>query len=280
MKGKARAFSVDLMKGERVLGQRSIPTAEVMDLAGGFSEAHHYGTSIFDPLLCELIYRWFCPTGGAVLDPFAGGSVRGIVAACLGFKYTGVDLSAGQLAANEVQAREILRGQRTRKPRWIVGDSRQLQKLVRGQFDLVFSCPPYADLEVYSDDPADISNMAFPDFLRAYQEIIKAACAMLKPDRFAVFVVGDVRDKRGFYRKLPWLTIEAFEKCKVYLYNEAVLVTAFGSLPIRAGQQFRFRKLGKTHQNVLVFFNGDPRRIPAAFPELEFDPGIIESWMQ
>ena len=30
------------------------------------------GTSIFDPVLCELVYRWFCPAGGAVLDPFAG----------------------------------------------------------------------------------------------------------------------------------------------------------------------------------------------------------------
>jgi len=29
------------------------------------------GTSIFDPVLCELAYRWFCPPGGTVLDPFA-----------------------------------------------------------------------------------------------------------------------------------------------------------------------------------------------------------------
>ena len=36
-------------------------------------------TSIFDPVLCEIAYRWFCPTGGTVIDPFAGGSVRGIV---------------------------------------------------------------------------------------------------------------------------------------------------------------------------------------------------------
>ncbi|HXF87125.1 MAG TPA: hypothetical protein VNK48_02075 [Xanthobacteraceae bacterium] len=42
------------------------------------------GTSIFDPVLCEIAYRWFCPPGGSVLDPFAGGSVRGIVASRLG----------------------------------------------------------------------------------------------------------------------------------------------------------------------------------------------------
>lgn len=44
-------------------------------------------TSIFDPVICELMYRWFCPIGGTKLDPFAGGSVRGIVAAYMGRQY-------------------------------------------------------------------------------------------------------------------------------------------------------------------------------------------------
>ena len=47
------------------------------------------GTSIFDPVLCELAYRWYCPPGGVILDPFAGGSVRGIVASKLGRRYVG-----------------------------------------------------------------------------------------------------------------------------------------------------------------------------------------------
>jgi hypothetical protein len=42
------------------------------------------GTSVFDPVLCELALRWFAPRGGSILDPFAGGSVRGIVASALG----------------------------------------------------------------------------------------------------------------------------------------------------------------------------------------------------
>ena len=46
------------------------------------------GTSIFDPVLTEIAYRWFCPRQGAILDPFAGGSVRGIVASKLGRRYT------------------------------------------------------------------------------------------------------------------------------------------------------------------------------------------------
>jgi Pyridoxal-phosphate dependent enzyme len=65
------------------------------------------GTSVFDPVLCELAYRWFSPPCGHIIDPFAGGSVRGLVAAMLGRAYTGCDLSAAQVAANEQAAADF-----------------------------------------------------------------------------------------------------------------------------------------------------------------------------
>jgi 16S rRNA G966 N2-methylase RsmD len=229
------------------------------------------GTSIFDPVLTELCYKWFIPTRGSILDPFAGGSVRGIVAATLGHDYVGVDLSARQIAANEVQAAEICGDI---KPTWIVGDSREVASLLQtagknDQFDFVFACPPYFDLEVYSEDQRDLSVCSFDEFCKAYGQIILACAERLKPNRFAVFVIGDVRDKEGFYRKLPQLTVECFENAGMRLYNAAVLLTAVGSLPIRAGKQFSSgRKLGNTHQHVLCFFKGDPRKIKGEFPRL------------
>jgi hypothetical protein len=226
------------------------------------------GTSIFDPVLCELAYRWFCPEGGAVLDPFAGGSVRGIVAAKLGRRYTGIDLRAEQIAANETQAASICNGTR---PAWVCGDSTDLHALAPGQYDFVFSCPPYADLEVYSDDSRDLSTMEYAAFVDAYRAIIGQAVSVLREHRFACFVVGDVRDKRGFYRGFVSDTIAAFQDAGAILYNDAILVTAVGSLPIRVGKQFgAYRKLGKTHQNVLVFYKGDPKRIGEIAAECEF----------
>lgn len=223
------------------------------------------GTSIFDPVLCELAYTWFCPPSGAILDPFAGGSVRGIVAAVLGRHYTGVDLRPEQIEANNEQAAAIVPDN---MPRWIVGDSREA--MPDEQFDFVFSCPPYADLEVYSDDPRDISTMDYPAFLAAYREIVAGAVQRLRNDRFACFVVGDVRDKKGMYYNFVSDTIAAFQDAGAKLYNEAVLVTAVGSLPIRVGKQFESgRKLGKTHQNVLVFVKGDPRKATQACGPVE-----------
>jgi DNA modification methylase len=243
------------------------------ELGGGLS-GNPSGTSIFDPVLCELAYRWFCPQNGLVLDPFAGGSVRGIVASRLGRQYVGIDLRPEQIAANREQANTICGDP---MPVWHEGDSRNLARIADGvEADLVFSCPPYADLERYSDNPRDLSTMEYADFLAAYREIIAASIALLKPDRFACFVVGDARDSKGFYYGLPWHTVQAFEDAGARLYNEAVLVTAVGSLPIRVAKQFESsRKLGKTHQNCLVFCKGDPRRATAAIGAVEF--GNIEA---
>jgi len=217
------------------------------------------GTSIFDPVLCELVYRWFAPDDGRVLDPFAGGSVRGIMAGETGLHYHGIDLSGQQLEANRQQAKII--GTKP-VPVWIEGDSVDVAKLVKPlrEFDLVFSCPPYGDLEKYSDDPRDLSALSSREFDEKYDLIISEACALLKPDSFAVFVVGDYRDKDGFYCNLPAKTIAAFEEAGLRLYNEIVLLNAIGSLPLRINAQFNgSRKVGKCHQNVLVFVKGQPR---------------------
>jgi DNA modification methylase len=230
------------------------------------------GTSIFDPVLCEIAYRWFCPPGGTVLDPFAGGSVRGIVASRLGLRYVGIELRPEQVAANVAQL-HLADGL---KPEWRQGDAREIARLAGDiEADLIFSCPPYWNLERYSDDPADLSNMDRDDFFSAYVEVIRGAVERLRPDRFAVWVVGDVRDDDGGYVNLPGRTVEDFEAAGARFYNDAILVTAVGSLPVRVGRQFEAsRKLGRTHQNVMVFVKGDPRRATKVCGQVEF--GDIE----
>src|SRR5690554_1250256 len=47
--------------------------------------------SVFDPHLTDLHYHWYCPPGGRILDPFAGGATRGLVAAARGYHYTGIE---------------------------------------------------------------------------------------------------------------------------------------------------------------------------------------------
>lgn len=207
--------------------------------------------SIFDPALCEVLYKWFCDENGSILDPFAGGSVRGIVANKLGYKYTGIDIRQQQIDSNREQGLNIL--EVDNQPNWYCGDSNEVLEGFNKEFDFVFSCPPYADLEVYSDLEGDISNKPYEEFLKLYESIIEKSCKLLKKDGLACFVVGEVRDKKGNYIGFVPDTIRAFEKCGMKFYNEAILLNAIASASMRANGNMKSKKLVKVHQNILVF---------------------------
>ena len=236
--------------------------AKILDERGG-------GTSIFDPVLCELMYLWFCPKNGQIIDPFAGGSVRGIVASVLGFRYWGCDLRQEQVGANIIQAKRIVPDN---QPDWVCGDSRKELKNAP-QADFLFSCPPYGDLEVYSDIDGDLSNIHdYGVFVSRYSKIVKKACMKLKQNSFACFVVANFRDKKsGLLHDFVGDTITSFESAGVHFYNDAVLLTSIGSLPVRTGRQFSAsRKLGKAHQYVLIFYKGDVAQIKDKFGDTEY----------
>lgn len=253
-------------KAEQKLG-RELDNKEFEEKYLDASGVPGNGTSVFDPVLCEIAYHWFNIDGGSVIDPFAGGSVRGIVAARLGYPYTGHELSEAQVIANRKQAEVIVNDPNDPKPEWIIGDSNKTLDKNKGQYDFLFTCPPYADLEVYSDDPDDISNMPYDQFLEIYASILKKGVSKLKDNRFAMVVVGEVRSKKdGTYRNFVQDTINAMTDAGMHYYNEIILVTSLGSLPMRAGRQFQSsRKVGKTHQNALVFYKGDIEAISDNF---------------
>lgn len=243
----ARSFNIQ--EWSKLKSDVSVPNTDTLETPP--HAAYVGGMSIFDPVLCELSYKWFCPDGGQIVDPFAGGSVRGVVAGLMGYSYYGIDLRREQIEANETQRSEICPDAQVE---WDCGDSMDLMSAAPDA-DFIFSCPPYGDLERYSDDPSDLSTMEYHTFIAAYKRIILRCAEKLKPGAMACFVVGDFRDKKtGNYRGFVADTIYAFRECGLELYNDAILVTAVGSLPIRVSAQFeKSRKLGKTHQNILVF---------------------------
>ena len=232
-------------------------------------------TSIFDPVLCEILYKWFSRAGDRIIDPFAGGSVRGIVASVCGRNYTGIDLSTTQIRHNKAQFKAIQDkySDKLLDINWINDDSAAYtSEHKEDKYNFMLTCPPYYDLEVYSDDPADISNLGtYADFLRIYKDILTNCAKMLEQDSFAAIVVGNIRNKKdtGYY-DFVGDTVRIMQEAGCLYYNEMILVNVAGTLPIRAPLQFNAsRKIGKQHQNVLIFYKGDTRNIKDKFGSFE-----------
>jgi hypothetical protein len=224
-----------------------------------FWETDEVSVSIFDATLCELMYSWFSPKGGKVLDPFAGGSVRGIIAEEMGYGYTGIDISKTQIEANRLQSS---------KPTYLEGDSEVLLETVipNHSVDYIFTCPPYYDLEVYSDNPNDLSNLSVEDFDIKYRSILKKSVDKLKDNRFFTIVLSEVREqsttgnyKIGKYKGLVWKTIQFLEECGLSFYNDMVLFNSQHQASRVVDTYFdRNRKVASVHQNILVFVKGNP----------------------
>ena len=161
---------------------------------------------------------------------------------------------------------------KNKRSKYICDDGQNVLKHVKeNSQDLLFSCPPYFDLEVYSDLENDASNQKdYKDFLQIIDNGFTGALKCLKDNRFAVIVVGDIRDKQGFYYGFPEDIKSIFIKNGAKLYNEMIIAETLGTLPQRVGRYMNNRKVGKCHQNVLVFYKGQPKEIKNIYKKLNF----------
>jgi len=229
----------------------SIGREKTISRAGGFG----YEPSIFDPVVAELFYSWYCPEGGSILDPFAGGPARGVVAQELGCTYTGIDISEAQVEANKQFGVDC-----------ILGDSEAILPTLDQQYDLAFTCPPYHNLEIYTDHSDDLSTLDWDSFKTKYASILRLTFDQLKDNRFMVLVVSEIRDaaklrdyKIGKYRGLVPFTIQAAEEAGFHYYNDFVLLNHTERASKIMNRIYKSsRKVARAHQNILVFIKGNP----------------------
>lgn len=232
--------------------------------------------SILDATLAEIMNRWFCLPGGKTFDCFAGDSVFGFVSSYLKHTFTGIELRKEQADINQARVdKEKL------SAKYICDDGQNVCSHIKAESqDMFFSCPPYFDLEKYSDDVKDASNQNYQGFLKILNTALSESMKCLKKDRFAVIVMSNVRDKKtGAYYDICGEITRTMEKAGLVFYNDIVLLNAIGTVAIRAGRQFNIgRKVGRMHQQVLVYYKGDPKTIKGNFENLDFSEIDMEGF--
>ena len=233
---------------------------------GSIMSEMNNGVSILDPVLAEISNKWFGLEKCNTFDCFAGDTVFGYVSSYLGNTFTGIELRKEQADLNNERVKGF-------NAKYICDDGRNvLNHIKENSQDLLFSCPPYFDLEIYSDLENDASNQeTYEDFIAIIENAFTNAIKCLKENRFAVITVGDVRDKNGFYYNFIDDIKRIFINNEMKLYNELILIESIGTLPQRVGRFMEHRKIGKCHQNVLVFYKGNTKEIKNIFPKIEVD---------
>ena len=219
--------------------------------------------SRFCPVLAEVMPAWFCPRRGAVLALLRRPRAR---AGCQHHGQEIHGLGYPQGADSRQQTRKKASA-RAPAPKWLALDATEMARVQRGkEFDLVFTCPPFFEMERYSELERDLSTMAREGFQQAYAAIL-AAAARLADHRLMVIITGDVRGEDGGLLNLFEQTREAICGAGLKAWNTANFLPPLGSLPLRTSASFKAgRKMGRAHQSVQIFLKGCPEQARLVMP--------------
>ena len=237
----------------RLLGETG-HTGERAETMRGDHDSVYTGThSVFPaPLIEWVLLRYAGPTGSTIIDAFAGGPPRAVVAALMGYKYTGIEIRQAQINENLTTLRDLGVADGCH---YHLGDGRFLDGLERkGGFDMALSCPPYFNLERYSDLKEDLSNMrTYGEFNAGIALSAEAHFRVMKPEAFVCWIVGNFRDKSGELVDFRSDTVQNFKEVGFKFWQEIILCKNFASAAKRSTNSWKGMKLVPCHEFLLVF---------------------------
>lgn len=232
------------------------------------TKAHNGNASVLDPVACEVIARFFMPrSGGRIYNPFGGGVQMGYVAGAIGYEYLASEIRSNQADANNRICSEF--GGRVR---WVQSDSSMYEP--DGEFDMVFTCPPYYRVERYVDydgapPPGEINTLpTYEEFRDVLFRGYAVAIQRLRKDRFFVIMTGDSRDKNGAYYCSEAETELFLRGQGLSVYNRIVYLESEFTRLAHAKRTLNTRKFPKREQKIIVAFKGDIGSIQDNFAKL------------
>ena len=220
--------------------------------------------SVLDPVACDVILRFFIPKDGKrVYNPFGGGVQFGFVTGSYGYEYLSSEIRQNQCDANNSICQDF------KNTKWIKSDSSKYKP--NKKYDLIFTCPPYYQVEDYLDydgkPPYGELNAlpTYKEFMNTLFTGYKNAIEVLKDDCFFVVMTGDSRDKNGAYYGCEAEHELFFKEQGLHIYNKIIYLECEFTRLAHAKTTLHYRKFPKREQKILVFYKGDMKKIKERF---------------
>jgi len=247
-----------------VLAKQMIEDGKVKNENG---KSFNGNASVLDPVACEVILRFFLPTQGRrVYNPFGGGVQFGFVAGSYGYEYIASEIRQNQCDANNAICKDL------NSAKWIKSDSSIYEP--EGKFDLVFSCPPYYQVEEYIDydgNPPEGELNSIPTYEKFRDTLFagyKKGIEALNDNCFFVIMTGDSRNKNGAYYGCEAEHELFFRDQGLHIYNKIVYLECEFTRLAHAKVTLNYRKFPKREQKILVFYKGDMKKIIDLYPKI------------
>jgi DNA modification methylase len=118
--------------------------------------------------------------------------------------------------------------------------------------DLVFTSPPYWDIEYYGEEPEQLGyGKTYDDFLAGIQQVLDECHRVVKKDRYCVFNINDFR-KGGHFYPYHADTIDLFSAAG-FMIHDVVIVKWASAIGACFASQVEERKItAKSHEYLIV----------------------------
>lgn len=206
--------------------------------------------------LAEFVIRYWSDIDDLILDPFSGWAIRGAVAITLGRRYLGYEVS-WEMRERGVSFLEAVTGQTRLEGSWgewdiVLDDGCILQGVANDSIDLIFTCPPYHQLERYPSAEGQLSDIDdYDEFLEKFRYFFDSSYNVLKPEKYCALVVADWR-KDG-YKNFHSDCIQLAQDAGLRLWDIVILKLNSPFTWWRCGMNWEYGYVSKSHEYLLVF---------------------------
>jgi DNA modification methylase len=209
--------------------------------------------SVFNPILGANILKIWSNIGDNVIDPFAGRD-RALITNFMMRHYVGYEISPTTFTKLEKKVETWQYRDEDYNIKLHNDDGTLLKNEQSNMYDFSYSCPPYWNKEKYESVAGQISDLSTEE---EWKESI-GRCALnlkncLKPNKYAAFVIADIRDK-GKMIPLHCHWTEAFLS-KGFALKDIIINKTNPMNNSGINTFLRNRIMQKSHEYILVFQN-------------------------
>jgi DNA modification methylase len=247
-------------------------SVSIWDTGKSVEEARLGHPAVFPVALVERLLEIYTHAGDLVLDPFMGAGSTLVAARRMGRRAIGFEIAPQFVALAKKRLGSMEAGlQKGTEETIYAEDARNLTSFVKADtIDLVVTSPPYWNIHQqrrtadgktprpYTSSSEDLGNIdSYSDFLAAVRTVFQHLFTVVKPGRWCVLIVMDLRKADHFYALhidcINQMTASGFRLEDIIIWDRR---SEYHNLrPLGFPTTFR---VNKAHEYILIFQKPSP----------------------
>jgi DNA modification methylase len=213
--------------------------------------------SEFHAGIAENIVRFWSLPGAKIVDPFAGRATRAVVASKLDRDYYGYEITPTTYKRNIEHFNKV-----KVSPNLYMSDGTLLKETPNDFADLIYTCPPYYNIEEYESVDGQLSDCdTYGSFMGFIDRCAENCFRVAKDGTFCVWVVADFRQD-GKLVDFHGDTIQSFKKAGFDYHDIIIMENISPFATLTTFQAACKRYAPKTHEYILVLRKPGEYNIP------------------